>query len=58
MVVSTKQNVNFNRQPCLYTWFFEKVVLLKVVHPLKLYQHTKSHGPMLAGASLASTSKV
>jgi hypothetical protein len=33
------------------------LVLLKVVHPLKIYQHTKFHGPTLAGARSASTSE-
>jgi hypothetical protein len=28
--------------------------LLKVVHPLKIYQYTKFHGPTLTGASFAS----
>jgi hypothetical protein len=35
-----------------------KIVLLKVVHPLKIYQYTKFHGPTLTGASFASTSEV
>jgi len=30
---------------------------LKVVNPLKIYQHTKCHSPMLTGASFASTSE-
>jgi hypothetical protein len=34
------------------------MALLKVVHPLKIYQHTKFHGPTLTGASFASTSGV
>jgi hypothetical protein len=34
------------------------LVILKVVHPLKIYQYTKFHGPTLIGASFASTSKV
>jgi hypothetical protein len=34
------------------------MVLLKVVHPLKIYQYTKFHGPTLTGASFASTSEV
>jgi len=37
--------------------FFAKVVLLKVVHPLKIYQNTKFHGPTLSGASFASPHK-
>jgi hypothetical protein len=31
---------------------------LKLVHPLKLYQHTKFHGPTLTGVSFASTLEV
>jgi hypothetical protein len=58
-VVSTKQNTNFNIQtPCSYFLFLTKMVLLKVVHPLKIYQYTKFHGPMLTGASFLSTSEV
>jgi hypothetical protein len=34
------------------------MVFLKVVHPLKIYQYTKFHGPTLTGASFASTSEV
>jgi hypothetical protein len=34
------------------------MVSLKVVHPLKIYQHTKYHGPTLTGASFASISEV
>jgi hypothetical protein len=34
--------------------FFAKLVLLKVVHPLQIYQQTKFHGPVLTGASFAS----
>jgi hypothetical protein len=30
------------------------MVLLKVVHPLKIYQETKFHGPTLTGASFES----
>jgi hypothetical protein len=37
---------------------FRKSGLLKVVHPLKVYQHTKFHGLLLTGARLASTSEV
>jgi hypothetical protein len=37
---------------------FDKMVLLKVVNPLKSYQYTKFHGPTLTGASFASTSEV
>jgi hypothetical protein len=40
-VVSVKQNMNLNRPPCSYFLFLAKVVLLKVVRPLKIYQLTK-----------------
>jgi hypothetical protein len=40
------------RPPCSYFLFLTKMVLLKVVHPLK-----KFHGPTLTGASFASTSE-
>jgi hypothetical protein len=33
------------------------MILLKVVHPLKLYRNTKFHGPTLSGASFASPQK-
>jgi hypothetical protein len=38
--------------------FLTKIVALKVVHLLKIYQYTKFHGPTLTGASFASTSDV
>jgi hypothetical protein len=38
--------------------FLTKIVELKVVHPLNVYQYTKFHGPTLNGASFASTSEV
>jgi hypothetical protein len=59
-VVSTQQTMNFNIQTaamCVFL-FLTKMVLLKVVHPLKIYQYTKCHGPTLIGASFASTSEV
>jgi hypothetical protein len=34
-----------------------KIALLKVVHPLKVYHNAKFCGPMLTGASFASTSE-
>jgi hypothetical protein len=34
------------------------MVYLTVVHPLKIYQYTKFHGPTLISASFASTSEV
>jgi hypothetical protein len=36
-----------------YFWFFAKMILLKVAHPLHTYQHTKCQGSMLTGASFA-----
>jgi hypothetical protein len=59
-VVSIKQNTNFNIQTAaMFVFFdFDKMVELKVVHPLKVYQHTKLHGPTLNSASFASTSEV
>jgi hypothetical protein len=39
-------------------WFFTKVVSSEVVHPVKIYQHAKFHGPVLTGASFAFTSEV
>jgi hypothetical protein len=52
--------MNFNIQTAamLYFLFLTKMVLLKVVHPSKIYQYTKFHGPTLTGASFASTSEV
>jgi hypothetical protein len=35
--------------PCSYFLFFAEV-LLKVVHPLKVYHNTKFHGATLSGA--------
>jgi hypothetical protein len=51
------QMLNSNRQPCSYFLFLAKVVLLKVVHPLKIYQHVKLHGPILTGESFALPQK-
>jgi hypothetical protein len=39
------------------SFFVAKMVLL-VVHPLKIYQNMKLHGPTLTGASFAPTSDV
>jgi len=50
--------LTFNRPPRLYFWFLAKVVYLEVVHPPKIYQNTTFHGPMVTGASFASTSIV
>jgi hypothetical protein len=59
-VVSTKLNLNFNIQlATMFVFFvFDKMVPLKVVHPLKIYQYAKFHGPTLTGESFASTSEV
>jgi hypothetical protein len=59
-VVSAKQTMNFNIQTAaIFVFLFlTKMVLLKVVHPLKIYQYTKFRGPTLTGASFASTSEV
>jgi hypothetical protein len=59
-VVSTKQIMNFNIQTAaMFVFLFlTKMVLIKVVHPLKIYQYTKFHGPTLTGVSFASTSEV
>jgi hypothetical protein len=53
--------MNFNIQKAavfVFFVFFTKMVSLKVVHPLKIYQNTKFNGPTLIGASFASTSEV
>jgi hypothetical protein len=41
--------ITFNRPPHPYFWDFTKMLSLKVSHPLKIYQHTKFHGPTLNG---------
>jgi hypothetical protein len=50
--------LTFKRPPCSYFLFLTKMILLKVVHPLKIYQNTKFHGLTLTDASFASTSEV
>jgi hypothetical protein len=52
--------MNFNIQlAAMFVFFvFDKTGLLKAVHPLKIYQYTKFHGPTLTGASFASNSEV
>jgi hypothetical protein len=51
--------MNFNIQTAaMFVFFLTKMVLLKVVHPLNIYQYTKFYGPMLTDASFASTSEV
>jgi hypothetical protein len=42
----------------LVIFVLAKVILLKVAHPLKIYQKTNFHGPTLSGAGSASTSEV
>jgi hypothetical protein len=57
--VSMKQTMNFFQLAAMFVFLFlTKIVLLKVVHPLKIYQYTKFHVPTLSGASFASTSEV
>jgi hypothetical protein len=57
LVFSIKDNVNFNFQPSVMFVLLvsQKMVFLKLVHPLKTYKHTKCHGPMLTGTSFASS---
>jgi hypothetical protein len=59
-VVSTKQTMNFNIQTAatFVFLFLTKMVSLKVVHPLAIYQFSKFHGPTLTGARFASTLEV
>jgi hypothetical protein len=40
---------------CRDRFFFTKNILLKFVHPLKIYQNTTFNGPTLTVASFAST---
>jgi hypothetical protein len=37
---------------------YRKIVLLKVVDTLKIYQDVSCHGPTLSGASFASPQKI
>jgi hypothetical protein len=59
-IVFTKQNVNFNIQPLAMFVFLTitKVIWLKVVHLLEVYQHSTFQSPTLTGANFASTSEV
>jgi hypothetical protein len=60
-VFSIKHTMNFkhsNGRHVRIFCFLTKMASLKVVHPLKIYQFSKFHGPMLTGASSASTSEV
>jgi hypothetical protein len=52
------KNVKFKFRLLVMIIFFANMALLKVVHSLKNYQHTKFHGPTLSGASLVPTSEV
>jgi hypothetical protein len=53
-VVSMKLKANFSFQPRAMFVFldFIKMILLKVVYPLKIYQYTKFYGSSLSGASM------
>jgi hypothetical protein len=45
--------------PIFVLFFFPtKVILLKVVHPAKIYQHTKLYGPTSTGETSASPSEI
>jgi hypothetical protein len=49
--------MNFNIQLAAMFVFFvflTKMILLKVVHPVKIYQYTKFHVATLTGASFAN----
>jgi hypothetical protein len=50
--------LNINSPPCSYFRFSAKMVLLKVVHPLKICQNTKFHGPAFTDASVVFTSEI
>jgi hypothetical protein len=57
---SIKQTITF-KFPLIATFyllFLTNTVPLKVVSPLKIYQHTKFHGPELTGSGFASNSEV
>jgi hypothetical protein len=60
-VVAVKQNVNVKYQlPAMFVslLFFTKIVFLKVLRPLKIYQNTEFYGPTLSDVSFAFTSEV
>jgi hypothetical protein len=54
--------MNLNFQPlAMFVFLFlflTKLGLLKVIHPLKMYQHTKLNGPKVTGESFASIPEV
>jgi hypothetical protein len=55
----TKCDLTCNCSPRSYFFlFFTNVILVKVVRPLKIYQHTKFYGPTLIGLSFVFTSEV
>jgi hypothetical protein len=46
------------KPPAIFVFlFFARMYSLKAVHPLKIYQHIKCHGPTLSGAIFASPQK-
>jgi hypothetical protein len=52
-------NFNFQLLACFIFGFSQKkMASLIVVHPFKMYQYTKFHGPMLTWESSAPTPKV
>jgi hypothetical protein len=53
--VSVKQNINFNFQPPSTLVF---LVLLKIVHHLKIYQHTEFYVSTSTGFSFAANTEV
>jgi hypothetical protein len=57
---SIKQNVNFNIQPPATFVLFvsRKIGLIRSYSTMKIYQHTKCHGPTLTAASSACTAEV
>jgi len=60
MIYLHKTNVNFKFQlsAMLVLFIFLKVVSVKVVHSLKICQHTKFHGSKLCGVNFATASVV
>jgi hypothetical protein len=47
----------FNNPQCSHSWVFTKMISVEVVHPLKIYQHTKCNVLTLTGSSFVSISK-
>jgi hypothetical protein len=56
----TKEFVTFNchTHTHSYFWVLTKMILIKAVCPLSIYQHTKCHSPTLTGSSFASKPEV